>query len=94
MSDSNGTIGPIFTDQERQEKQDLLILNMLGGIEDEEIRLETLQLVNRHEDSDMVPGEALSYADARDRIDKSRRQILEVCGAPQIARVAQLAGSR
>lgn len=83
-------IPSVFDDEKAQEQQDGLIANMIGGLEQEEIRLKTLQKVNKHSGEDLVPGEQRTYAEAFEVIDKNRGQILDTCGEEQVLRAVEL----
>lgn len=83
------TVPSVLNDEQRQEASDNLILQMLANIEQEEVRLDLLKKVNKAQDTDLVPGEGVTFKEAVARLKANREQIAETCGDETMQRIAQ-----
>lgn len=83
-------IPSILTEKQRDQEETRLVANMLAGIGQEEVRLDTLRLVNEQEETDVVPGEAQTYAEARKRLAENKQKILDTVGEDRVKKAIEL----
>lgn len=84
----------IVTDEQRAEGTDRLLAGTIGGLDDQEIRLDFLLKANEHKETDIVPDPQMggvTYTEVREQIADQRKRILAVFGEKAIERAKALA---